>query len=343
MTPGGRLLASLAQAIPTPVLPDGGQGEVFATVPIPESPCHLLGRDVAGLVAVLISIDKSFPLGPFAPIRLENLVVSHAARCVVSYPGEPSIADIFSVVRCQSDDLTLTELFIDVMASVAKQFPKPPPASEAVQVIDRVIRLFRDLAKPSERTVQGLWAEMFVIASAAEPVTVARSWRNATFDTADFATAQQRLEVKSTTGTIRSHSFSAEQLRTPPGTFGVVASLMCQRSAGGVSVGELWSIVRRQVASEPGLLLSIDGTVAATLGNSWKESLSVRYDWDVAKESLRFYSMADVPAVGVQSTPDVSEVRFRSNLSRCASLDRYALRRMGSLLGAVAQQVEALV
>ena len=342
MTPAGRRLVALAQGIPVPVLADGTEGESFATLPIPDSSCHLVGRDVSGLVAVLISIDMGFPLGPFPPVRLENLAVSHAARCLVSRPGDQRDSGVFSVVRCLSSDPALIELFIDVMASVAQQFPQPPPAQLVVQAIDQVIRLFRDLGKPSDRTVQGLWAELFVIASAGDPLTVARAWRSAAYDVADFAVAHQKLEVKSTAGPIRSHAFSAEQLRVAAGTIGVVASLICQRSSGGVSLGELWSIVRDRVAPEPGLVLSVDGNVAATLGSAWKEALSARYDWHVAQESLRFFLMADVPSVGVHESPDVSEVRFRSNLTRCTPLDWAALRKMGSLLAAASRNADAL-
>jgi hypothetical protein len=220
------------------------------------------------------------------------------------------------------------------MASVARQFPGPVSAQQAAHVIDRVIRLFRDLGKPNERSVQGLWAELFVIATAADPLTVARSWRSATFDKADFATADQRLEVKSTGGSVRSHVFGAEQLRVPTGTVGVVASLFCQRSAGGVSVGELWSMARRLVAADSALQLALDGNVAATLGAGWKEAVLIRYDWHVARESLRYYMMADVPAVGVDPTPDVSDVTFRSSIGACRPLDARSMQKFGGLLAA---------
>jgi hypothetical protein len=335
MTSAGRQLASLAQAIAAPTSHDASEGEVFFTLPIPGSQCHLLGRDYDGLVAVLISIDTSFPLGPIPPVRLESLGVTHASRCVVSRAGESPAAGVFSVVRCLSNDPALNELFINVMASVSQLAPKPLSTQQAAQTIDRVIRLFRDLDKPSERTVQGLWSEMFVIANSRDPMMLAKAWRCTTFDVADIACAQQKLEVKSTSGSIRSHSFSAEQLRVPSGTFGVIASLHCQRSAGGLSVGEIWSMVRRLVAVDPSVQLAVDGIVAATLGKPWKEALSIRYDWHVAKNSLRFYSMAAVPAVGVEALPDVSQVRFRSDLTRCAPLDSSTLRQGGSLFEAI--------
>src|SRR5436309_2487744 len=140
----GRQLVALAASITTPTSAPGVEGEVFATLEIPGAPGHLLGRDAAGLVAVLISIDTSYPLGPLPPVRLENLSVTHAARCTVVRPGEATRCGVFSVVRCLSEDSRLVELFIEVMASVSQQFTKPPALHDAAQVLDRVIRLFRD-------------------------------------------------------------------------------------------------------------------------------------------------------------------------------------------------------
>ncbi len=335
MTVTGRQLVTLAESIGTPAAADGSDGEVFATLPIPGAPGHLLGRDAAGLIAVLIAIDTSFPLGPLPPVRLENLAVAHAARCIVSRPGEPAATGVFSVVRCLSNDLRLVELFIKVMASVSQQFVEPPSAQDAALVIDRVIRLFRDLGKPSERTVQGLWAELFVIANSTDPVSVAKAWRCSLFDRSDFATGGERLEVKSTAGPCRAHAFNADQLRTPTGTKGVVASILCQRSAGGVSIGELWSMIRRQVAAEPSLLLRVDGIVAETLGEAWKESLQLRYDWQTARDSIRFFSMASIPSVGPDLPPQISEVRFRVDLSGIDPLAATAMNQMGGLISAV--------
>lgn len=73
MTIVGRQLVALAESIALPVAASDAGGEVFATLPMPDVPCHFLGRDATGLLAVLISIDTSYPLGPLPPVRLENL------------------------------------------------------------------------------------------------------------------------------------------------------------------------------------------------------------------------------------------------------------------------------
>jgi len=331
MSSAGRHLANLIEQIASPAASLAGEGESFATLPIPGSQLNLVGRDAAGCVAILIAIDTSYPLGPLPPVQLENLSVAHAARCTVSRASETPVTGVFSIVRCLSTDPQLVQLFIDVMASVALQFGEPPSATGAAQVLNRVIRLFRDLGKPSERTAQGLWSELFVIAGSTSPTLVAAAWRSVKFERSDFATSDQRVEVKSTTGVVRSHAFSADQLRVPRGTRGIVASLVCQKSAGGVSIGDLWDIVREGVASDPSLTLRVDEVVAETLGDAWKHALSVRYDWQTARDSLRLYRMESIPSIGSESPPEVSDIRFRVDLSHVEPCSSEELEMDGGL------------
>lgn len=312
----------------------GDDGEFFVAVPIPGAPSHMIGRDAGGLIAVLIAIDSSLPLGPLPPVRLENLAVTHAARCVVSRVGEAKTVGVFSVVRCLTSDPRLVDVFVGVMSSVALQFPTPPSVSEAGRVLDRVIRLFRDLCRPSDRTLQGLWAELFVIAQSTNPTVLATAWRSSVFDRSDFAAANQRMEVKSTSGPLRVHTFNADQLRLPAGATGAVASLICERSAGGVSVADMWNIVRQHVSGSPAMLLRVDGIVAETLGDAWKESLDVRYDWRSARDSLRFFWMASIPSVGTAVPPEVTDIKFRVDLTRIQPAAPEELVAHGGLLAA---------
>jgi hypothetical protein len=333
MTAVARHLNALFLALPKPV--DGGaDGESFATVAFPASPTHLIGKGADGRIAILLALDSELPLGPIPSVRLENLEVIHAARCQIARSDGSCVPGTFSVVRCLADDPAIAELFIDVMASVTQQFVEPPPADTAARVMDRVIRLFRNLARPSPRVAQGLWAELFLIAESTDPAQVAAAWRTTLYDRTDFASDNHRLEVKSTANAKRVHKFSMDQLRIPEGTNGVVASLVCQRTAGGLSIRELWSTVRGLLAATPELVLRADEIVTSTLGDVWKESLLLRYDWQTAKASMRFYAMESIPSVGHDLPPAISDVRFSVDLSDIQAIEWQTVKEHGGLMRA---------
>lgn len=328
-----RHLGELLRALPLPA-EGGADGESFSTVAFPASPEHLVGKGADGRIAILLALDTGFPLGPIPSVRLENLEVIHAARCQIARSDGSRVPGTFSVVRCLADDPAIAELFIDVMASVTQQFVKLPSADTAARVMDRVIRLFHNLAKPSPRVAQGLWAELFLIAESTDPIQVAAAWRTTMHDRTDFASDSHRLEVKSTANANRIHKFSMDQLRVPTGTNGVVASLLCQRTAGGLSIRELWSTVRGLLAATPELVLRTDEIVTSTLGDVWKESLLLRYDWQTAKASIRFYAMESIPSVGHDLPPAISDVRFSVDLSGVQTIEWQTVKEHGGLMRA---------
>lgn len=331
MTAIARHLGALCRALPLPA--DGGtDGESFSTVAFPASPAHLIGKGADGRIAILLALDTGYPLGPIPSVRLENLEVIHAARCQMARSDGSCVPGTYSVVRCLADDPAIAELFIEVMASVAQQFVEPPPAETAATVIDRVIRLFRNLARPSPRVAQGLWAELFLIAESCDPPQVAAAWRATRYDRTDFASDNHRLEVKSTANANRVHKFSLDQLRVPEGTNGVVASVMCQRTAGGLSIRDLWSTVRGLLAATPELVLRADEIVTSTLGDVWKDSLLLRYDWQTAKASIRFYAMESIPSVGHDLPPAISDVRFCVDLSGVQAIEWQSVKEHGGLM-----------
>ena len=83
------------------------------------------------------------------------------------------------------------------------------------------------------------------------------------------------MDVKTTNGRIRAHSFSYEQCNPPPGTIAVAASLFVERAAGGVSLRELVLEVERLAGSSTELVLKLHDIVTGTLGNALPEALGI--------------------------------------------------------------------
>lgn len=96
---------------------------------------------------------------------------------------------------------------------------------------------------------------------------------------------------------VRAHTFSYEQCNPPPGTIAIVASLFVERASGGISLRSLILEIEESVSAHNDLVLKLHEVVAATLGTSLNEALSVRFDTKLPGSSLRLYSLNDVPAI----------------------------------------------
>lgn len=195
------------------------------------------------------------------------------------------------------------------------------------------------MSQPARKTVQGLWAELFIIARSGMPAALIRSWHMMPDGCYDFSFGNQRIEVKSASGRIRLHHFTLEQLHPPAGTTLLVASVFVERAGGGVSMISLVEEIRKQVNDDPELLLQLETTVAATLGENWRAAVDDRFDRQLAEDSLQFYESNAIPSVSPNMPVGVSDVRFKSDLTDVAPAVPTTYRALGGLFGAALSSV----
>jgi hypothetical protein len=325
-------LLRLFAALPLPA-GDNPAGR-FSAQPIPGLRSCSVGKDASGWPVLLIETD-SCGRGPVAPpIVLENLSVLHNADCrMQDVYGGTSIHRL-SVIRCCGDNAVLHEYFLRALTPVIASLPERPTREQVVAAVNTLIELFRRASQSPRKTVQGLWAELFVIQRAADPSALLRCWHIEPEDRFDFAEDLQRLEVKAATGRIRTHRFSQEQLRPPAGTLAMIASILIERSAGGQSVNDLVDDIRQRVA-DPDLLIRLDAVVAETLGKEWRAAQEDRFDRQLAVESIRFLDARTIPSVPASLPPEVTDVHFRVDLTNHSLILSDELRQAGGLFGVV--------
>jgi hypothetical protein len=151
------------------------------------------------------------------------------------------------------------------------------------------------------------------------------AWRSKVDDRFDFAIGDVRLEVKASSVRQRVHNFSLEQCHPPYGTIGILVSVFTETSGGGLSLLELVERVENQVRDRVDLVLKVQEAVADSLGSSVASALTMRFDEDVARSSLCVYEIESIPAVREPLPPEISQVRFRSDISCAPPADVAAL------------------
>lgn len=304
--------------------------ERFSAIPIPEYEQHRLGKDTQGQPLLLISVLEGRGQREPVPIILEHLTVMYNLRCRVARPDGTSEEERFTIVRCTSEDTTLQTYFLRVASSIIISLKEQSTQSDVAHAMNRLIELFQAMTKPPRKSVQGLWAELFLISEARQPVLLVDAWHTEPEDRYDFAMDEQRIEVKSFSGQIRQHHFSLGQLHPPEGVNVLVASVRVEGSQAGESIDDLRQKIRDSLTNNLDSLLHIDTTIALTLGNGWDRASAERFDQRVAEESLAFYEASAIPSVDPNLPIGVSDVRFRSNLTDVPPVDaaRYLEDRM---------------
>ena len=194
-----------------------------------------------------------------------------------------------------------------------------------IDAVRRLVDLFQRLERPSSRSVTGLFGELYAIHASTSPATAVDAWHSAIDDRFDFSIGDVRLEVKASSTRQRAHSFSLEQCTPPPATLGILLSLFVETSGGGLSLLELVERIERHLDGNLDLILKLQETVAEGLGATAATALSMRFDEDLARSSLQVYELIAIPAVRDGVPSEVSQVRFRSDISRTPIADVAAL------------------
>ena len=315
--------------------PPSSAENYFSAVPIIGYEQHRLGKDAKGKPLVLISTvaeptNQTWP----APVVLEHLKVIHHVECRIIRPDGTTESGKFTLIKCRSHDYYLHHYFLRVLSNVILFLKNTPSQQEITQAINKLIELFRAITKLPQKSVQGLWGELFLIAQSRKPIVLVDAWHTHPEERYDFASLNQRIEVKSVGGRLRQHHFSLEQLNPPVGTDVLVASMFVERSQGGKSIIDLYEKIRSRIRRQPNLLLHLEQVIASTLGSSWPTS-EERFDYKLAKQSLHFFEVAIIPSISPDLPVGVSNVRFKSDLTGIPPIDLASYREKGRLFGAI--------
>jgi hypothetical protein len=290
----------------------------FSAQPIPGFGVHRIGKDAHGAPCLLVTVANGAGGTPTsAPIVLSHLSVQHDVRCQIMHPEGMTEDAVFTLVRCLNADDDLVGKFLDVMEVVVRTLGSSPTASLVRRVVDQLAELFRALDRVAQKSVQGVWGELFIMTRARDPMRLAAAWHAVPGEAFDFSEGAERIEVKTASSGLRQHYFSLEQVNPPPGARVLIASLFVERLAGGVSLRDLLGKLKERLVPRPDLILRTESILAESLGRGWIAASDEAFDLQRAEESVQCFDPAEIPSVSADVPPGVTEVRFRSDLTGC--------------------------
>ena len=314
--------------------PPFSQEHVYATARIARKSRYRVGRNGQGSPAILIETTDTVGAATLSDFVGRHLRVGHGVNCSISEAGVEIGREQFSVVICVDSDDLLRDRFFDTAETLLRSLGETPVVEELRRLVDGMIELFKLATQPPKGTIQGLWAELWTIAQASEPDVLLDAWHAEPTDAYDFNSGRERLKIKSTGRRTRKHTFSHRQLQPPAGTQVVVASVFVESSGGGLTIAGLVERIRRR-ATKTSALERLDSVVADSLGTEWRASAQAGFDSELAADSIRFYTAESVPSISSDIPPEVSDIRYISDLSTTQSLVPKEMLGTGGLFRAV--------
>jgi len=294
--------------------PETINSNLFNAITLTDFPFVKVAVNNEGVPVILISSSADLTFISQKNIRLKYLELTHNLECKISENSNTKFQN-FTVIIFRSDQESLQHYFLGIAETLIKSLSVKPTQQEVFQTFKNFVEIFRTLSDTPIKTLQGLWAELFIIDTAKEPATLLNYWHNMPEEKFDFNADTEKLEVKSSSIMERIHTFASEQLNPPKEKQVLIASLFVKQSTRGQSISHLIYSIHQKVVDND-LTEKLFTIVSKTLGNTVEQSIKIKFDFDLAKNSLRFYRHQEIHKIEKVYIPNtVSEVRYKSDLT----------------------------
>lgn len=298
-------------------LPVGDTTNVVAI----EGTCHKLGKTAEGFPEFYICSDSKE--GHPKSIPLEYLDVCYDSPCTICENGVTQ-QQTFCVLSLRRTGDSLHLYFITIVLRIIDNLPTVPTSRNLAVEFDSLISIFSPSHKYDENKVKGLWGELLVIEQSRMPEMLIEAWHRNPTDKFDFTHGKDKIEVKSTAGEERKHTFSIGQLNPSKSSNLVIASVIVRPSAlseTGLSVKNLFDKLQARISSTQVKLKLLKG-IASIIGVESNSFFSLAFDYVTACDTLQYYEASTIPHIDSTLVPaGVSDVSFTSDLKGVEALN----------------------
>lgn len=284
----------------------------FRVSNIPSLTNHKIGIANNGMPIFFVrsSISSSVP-----NISLDMMNVQFCQLCKLIHDNGDSIEGTYTVIALKPTADEMTDYFLEIIHLVLLKIGDMPGQKILIEEIEKVVELFRQLGQSSSKTVQGLWAELFMISQSKNPAYLINSWHITPRDTFDFNDGRNKIEVKSTSKLKRIHHFSIDQLLPNKESNLLICSLYTIPTGTGVNIFDMAKIIDERLSSIEDKL-KLNTMLMKTLGDKYLTAGEIYFDYQKAVDSMAFFAHYAIPSISASCIPSaVSHVRFDSDLS----------------------------
>ena len=291
----------------------------YRAVKIDDKIPHRVGCSNEGFPMLFIECkDRQY----VSDIKLSLFRVLFNRKCsIVDIDNKSIIEKDFTIIQMTSDSQDLIKYFFQVIYIVMQRIPIFPTVGLLKIEISKIIEIFTAIPRFSKETVRGLWAELLVIEQSHDPNYLIKAWHEEPEDRYDFNDSIDKIEVKSTTGDIRTHIFSLEQLSPSDGSNLIIASVFVNATGIGKSIFDLMDMISTKIQSTD-CELKLSEIVLKTIGPHIEECKNICFDYKFAVETIKYFSSTIIPSISKEDVPvEVSAIHFRSNLTGIPSIE----------------------
>ncbi len=257
--------------------------------------------------------------------KFSNIKISRGVNYNLSIFEKQVNGPFFSFELISSSE-NLVKSFFTLISDLIVFYLQNPKDFKIRGYIESIESLFTDVVEILDDEVVGLFGELLLIYSSSNITRMLDFWHlplNARFD---FSSGEEKIEVKTTSNSVREHHVSLEQVQSSDLDKVLICSIMCRRVHHGEgnfkSINDLISEISYNLS---GLKLEkfnlVIGEICKNLDVSFKFR-DFKFDVDYSINSMMFFDCDVLPKLDVGKLPDgVSHVKFTETLDPKFKLD----------------------
>lgn len=296
---------------------ENNQNDCFSVAPLTFNPNHKIGVSAQGYPMFFV---RSKNTTHTFDVNLELISILFSKNCNLIEPKQEPRHDIYTIISLKTENADFKQYFLEVVCIILEQLPDIPTHNQLKFEINKLVELFSCFTRPPLKTIQGLWAELFIIEQAINPEYLIQAWHNSSEDRFDFNDAQDKIEVKSTSKAHRIHSFSLEQLNPNRSSNLIIASVFVVQTGRGKNILDLKNSIFQRVHNLQ-MQFRLNEILSQIIGNEFHKTFDMYFDYQQAVDTLHFLDFRDIPTINqklLQS--EISNVRFDCDLSRLPTI-----------------------
>ncbi|MDD4156905.1 MAG: PD-(D/E)XK motif protein [Candidatus Cloacimonetes bacterium] len=181
------------------------------------------------------------------------------------------------------------------------------------KLFNSFVSLFAKESKPTDKEIQGLFAELFVLYYFEKlGFNLYDYWQSKDKMKFDFSiTEKKRLEIKSTSRQVRIHHFLHEQLLTDFYDIKII-SLIMRKADKGLSLLDLVNEIRNSKSANYNILLHIEKLVKKLTQSDMANCI---YDNTILESQLKIFSAEDIPHFNEKQPNGVFNTEYDCDLT----------------------------
>ena len=299
----------------------------YIAAPLPCNSYYKIGVSKDGYPTFFVpSTVTSFSID----INMEMITILFGRVCKIH--EIKNTEGVYTIITLKTGDYDIQKYFIDIVSIILEQLPPNYSDTTLAQEIQKLVNLFSLVSQPPRKTIQGLWAELFVIERAKNPEYLIQTWHITPNDRYDFNDGTDKIEVKSTVRPQKVHRFSLEQLHPNNSSHLIIASVNTELVGQGVNIFALRDSICNKV-QDLRLQFYINEIIIKTIGSEITKVSELYFDYTLAVDTLAYFDVHDIPTIAAESIPkELTNIHFDCDMSDIESLSLSAITQYNSQL-----------